>query len=34
MAVIIWFCFRNIPLWEDPISLDFDEKSRRYILVV
>jgi len=34
MAVIIWFYFHNIPLCEDPISLDFDEKSRRYTLVV
>ena len=34
MAIIIWFCFRNIPLWKDQINLDFDEESRRYILVV
>ena len=27
MAVIIWFCFRNIPLWKDPINLDYDEES-------
>jgi len=33
MAIIIWFCFRSIPFWKDPINLDLDEESRHYIFV-